>query len=101
MHIDSTFITVFIPRIWFQVAGKVKILVYPSKIHGRDHEDDQDEKYDGQILFFKPWHHHKIRSHSAKPIIPTLQYSTIPLGKVTAKPIFSDLAQRTRFSISE
>jgi hypothetical protein len=30
---------------------------------------------DGLILFFDPRYAHKIRSHSAKPIIPTLQSS--------------------------
>jgi hypothetical protein len=48
---------------------------------------------DGQILDSVPCHPHKNRSHSAKPIIPTLQYSIIPLCWITAQPIFSDLAQ--------
>ena len=61
---------------------------------------------DGQILNSVPCHPHKNRSHSAKPNIPILQYSIIPLCWITAQPIFSDprrrdqrLAQRTRFSL--
>ena len=46
-----------------------------------------------QILVSDPCHHHKIRFHSAKPIIQILQYSIIPLSRVTAQPIFSDPAQ--------
>jgi hypothetical protein len=56
---------------------------------------------DGQILISDPCCPHKIRSCSAKNIIPTLQYSIIPLCRVTAQPIFSDLTQRTRFSLLE
>jgi len=56
---------------------------------------------DGLILSFDPCHPYKIRSYSAKPIIPTFQYSIIPLRFFTAQPIFSDLAQRTRFSMLE
>jgi len=56
---------------------------------------------DGLILISDPCHHHKIRSHSAKPCIPKFQYSIIPLHVFTAKPIISDLAQRTRFSMAE
>ncbi len=52
-------------------------------------ESNTDE---GLILISDPGHHHKIRSHSAKPIIPTLQYSIIPLGRVAAQPIFFNLA---------
>ena len=47
----------------------------------------------GPILISDSCYPHKIRSHSAKPIIPTLQYSIIPLCRITAQPIFSDLAQ--------
>ena len=62
---------------------------------------------EGLILKFNPGHHHKIRSHYAKPIIPTLQYSIIPLCSVTAQPIIDDprqrdhkrLALRTRISM--
>jgi len=56
---------------------------------------------DGQILISDPYYRLKNRSHSAKPIIPTLQYSIIPIGRITAKSIISDLAQRTRFSTVE
>ena len=59
------------------------------------------EKDDDQILISDPCHPYKYRFHSAKPTIPTLQYSIIPLCRVTAKPIFSDLARKTRFSIPE
>ena len=55
----------------------------------------------GQILISDLCHPYKNRSHSAKPIIPTLHYSIIPLCRVTAQPIFSDLALRTRFSVLE
>jgi hypothetical protein len=48
---------------------------------------------EGLILVSDPCHHLKTRSHSAKPIIPTLQYSIVPLCRVTAQPISSDLAQ--------
>jgi hypothetical protein len=35
MHIGLTFSTVFVPRIWFQVSGKVDAIVYPCmKLHG-------------------------------------------------------------------
>jgi len=54
---------------------------------------------DGLILIPDPCHPYKNRSQTAKPIIPALQYSIIPLRKVTAQPILSDLAQRTRFSM--
>ena len=56
---------------------------------------------DGLILYSDPCHPYKNRSHSAKPIIPTFQYSIIPWQMFTAQPIFSDLAQRTRFSMLE
>ena len=39
-------------------------------------------------------------SHPFVPIIPTLQYSSTPRGFFTAEPFISDLAQRTRFSIT-
>jgi hypothetical protein len=45
---------------------------------------------DDLILYSEPYHPYKIRSHSTKPIIPTLQYSIIPLCWFTAQPIFSD-----------
>ena len=48
---------------------------------------------EGLILVSDRCYHLKIRSHSAKPIIPTIQYSIIPLVWVTAQPIFSELAQ--------
>ncbi len=44
---------------------------------------------EGLILKFNPGHY-KIRSHSAKPIIPTLQYSIIPVHSRTAQRIISD-----------
>jgi hypothetical protein len=47
---------------------------------------------------------YKNRSHSAKPSIPTFQYSIIPVAlaaEFTAEPIISDLAQRTRFFMLE
>jgi hypothetical protein len=56
---------------------------------------------DDQILNSVPCHPHKNRSHSAIPIIPTLQYSIIPLCWITAQPIFYDPAPRTRFSVIE
>jgi hypothetical protein len=56
---------------------------------------------DGQILIVDLCHSYKNRSHSAKPIIPTLQYSIIPLCKITAQPIYSDLALKTRPSMLE
>jgi hypothetical protein len=59
------------------------------------------ETDDGLILNSDPCHLYKIRSHSAKPSIPTFQYSIIPGHRFTAQPIFSDLAQRTRFSMIE
>ena len=47
-----------------------------------------------------PCHSNKIRSHSAKPNIPTIQYSIIPGSVFTVRlRIISDLAQRTRFFI--
>ena len=45
---------------------------------------------EGLNLVSDPGHHHKIRFRSAKPIVPTLQYSIIPLCRVTAEPVFSD-----------
>ena len=48
---------------------------------------------EGLIYISDPYHQHKIRSHSAKPIIPTRQYSIIPHCRITAQTIFSDLAQ--------
>jgi hypothetical protein len=39
---------------------------------------------DGQILVSKPCHPYKNGFHSAKSIIPTRQYSIIPLRRVTA-----------------
>jgi hypothetical protein len=54
---------------------------------------------DGLILYFDPCHPCKNRFHSANPSIPTFQYSIIPWYRFTAQPIFSDLAQRTRFSM--
>jgi len=56
---------------------------------------------DGLILISYPCQLYKNRSHSAKPIIPTFQYSNTPWHLFTAKPINRDLAQRTRFSMSE
>jgi hypothetical protein len=56
---------------------------------------------DGQILVSDPCHLYKNGSRSAKPIIPALQYSIIPLGRVTAQPIFSDLAQRTKGAVAD
>ena len=35
----------------------------------------------------------KIRSHSAKPSIPTFQYSSTPWHSTVAEPVISDLAQ--------
>jgi len=54
---------------------------------------------DGQILISDSCHYHKNRPYSAKPIIPTLQYSIIPLCRVTAQSIFAYLAQRTRILV--
>jgi hypothetical protein len=48
---------------------------------------------DGQILISDPCQGYEIRSHSVKPIIPILQYSIIPLHRVTAQPIFTDRVQ--------
>ncbi len=45
---------------------------------------------DGLILISDFRNHHKIRHHSAIPIIPTFQYSIIPLHSCTAQPIISD-----------
>jgi hypothetical protein len=55
----------------------------------------------GPILFSEPCHSDKNRYHSAKPIIPSLQYSIIPRHKNTAQPIFSDLVQSTIISVLE
>jgi hypothetical protein len=41
------------------------------------------------------------RSYSAKPIIPIFQYSITPWHSITAEPVISDLAQRTRSSMLE
>ena len=54
---------------------------------------------DGLILNSGPCYHHKIRSHSAKPNIPTIHYSIIPRHIFTAQPVVSNLALRTRFSV--
>jgi len=54
---------------------------------------------DYRILVSDPCHRYKNRSHSAKPNIPKLQYSIIPLRRVTVQPIFSNLAQRIRISV--
>jgi hypothetical protein len=48
---------------------------------------------EGLILNSNPYHLYKNRPHSAKPSIPTFQYSIIPWHMFTAQPIFSDLAQ--------
>jgi hypothetical protein len=48
------------------------------------------KKDDGQILICDPCHPYKNRSHSAKPIIPTFQYSIIPLRRNTAQPFITD-----------
>jgi hypothetical protein len=56
---------------------------------------------DGQILFSVPCHHDINRPHFTKAIIPTLQYSIIPLCWIAAQPIFSDLAQRIRISVAD
>ncbi len=61
----------------------------------------ESKRDDGQILIADQCHAYKNRSHSAKPTIPALQYSIIPLCWVTAQPIFSDLALGTRFSVLE
>ena len=54
---------------------------------------------DGQILISGPCHPYKNRPHCAKPIIPTLHDSIIPLRRITEQPIFSDLLQRTMISV--
>ena len=46
---------------------------------------------DGLILNSGPCYHYKIRSRSAKPNIPTIQYSIIPRRIFTAEPVVSDL----------
>ena len=56
---------------------------------------------DGLILNSGPYYHDKIRSRSAKPNILTIQYSIIPRHIFTAEPVVSDLALRTRFSVSK
>ena len=56
---------------------------------------------DGLILNSGSCYHYKIRSHSAKPNIPTIQYSIIPRHIFTAEPIVFNLALRTRFSVSK
>jgi hypothetical protein len=66
---------------------------------------------DGLILYSDPCHPYKNRSHSAKRESSvfqpskggssTFQYSIIPWHMFTAQPIFSDLAQRTRFTMLE
>jgi len=48
-----------------------------------------------------PYYPHKNRSHSAKPSIPIFHYSNTPWHLILAEPLFSDLAQRTRFSMLE
>ena len=58
-----------------------------------------ESKTDNGLILNSGQHHHiinKIRSHSAKPNIPTIQYPTIPRHIFTAKQIVYDLAQRTR-----
>jgi hypothetical protein len=48
---------------------------------------------DGLILFYDPCRLYKNRSHSAKPIIPTFQYSNTPWHLFEAKPIICDPVQ--------
>ena len=43
---------------------------------------------DGLILNYDPCHLYIIRSHSAKPIFPSFQYSTIPWPMFTPQPFF-------------
>jgi hypothetical protein len=52
---------------------------------------------DGLFLFYAWYHSYKNRSNSTKPNTPTLHFSNTPWHSFTAKPIFSDLAQKTRF----
>ena len=47
-------------------------------------ENWESKTEEALILISDLCHHHKIRSHSAKSITPTLQYSTIPLYRITA-----------------
>ncbi|MBT8364223.1 MAG: hypothetical protein KJP23_05910, partial [Deltaproteobacteria bacterium] len=42
------------------------------------------------ILISDRCHVDKIRSHSAKPNIPTFQYSNTPWHPITAEPVISD-----------
>jgi hypothetical protein len=52
---------------------------------------------DGLILFPAQCRLYKNRSHSAKLIIPTLQYSNTPWHLFAAKPIICDLARGPDF----
>ena len=56
---------------------------------------------DGLTSISGPCHHLKKSTLSDIPINPTLQYSSTPIGWVTAQPIISDLAQMTMFSMIE
>jgi hypothetical protein len=56
---------------------------------------------DALFSFSALYHSYKNRSNSINPGTPTLHYSNTPWHTFTAKPNFSDLALRTRFSMLE
>jgi hypothetical protein len=56
---------------------------------------------DELILFSEACHQYKKRSPTAKPIIPILQYSSIPRHIFMAQPNFSDLARKPSFLLLE
>jgi hypothetical protein len=67
----------------------------------RKMEDWKLQEDGGLIKFSDPWHQYKNRFNSAKPNIPTFHYSITPCHSITAKPVISHLAKRTRFSMVE
>ena len=96
-------------RLWLHPhRGGVYLRLRMDWWNGENMKYWESKTDEGLILVSDLCHHHKIRSHSAKPTIPSLQYSIIPLGGVAAQPICSDprrrdqrLAQRTSFSKME
>jgi len=55
----------------------------------------------GLSLFLDPRHHYENRSKFLKTIIPTFQYSIIPLCRTTVQPFLSGPAQRNSISFSD
>lgn len=60
-------------------------------------EDWESKADDGLNLFPEPCHQYKKRSPTAKPIIPMLQYSSIPRHIFKAQQNFSELARKPSF----